>query len=75
MAVLDLFLEGVKSVMLGVSFAQRHRQYSSVLWDKLINHCLSKRLATPVEDGTGGGMMFGSLLEAAAVSGADVARF
>lgn len=74
MAVLDLFLEGVKSVMLGVSFAQRHRQYSSVLWEKLINHCLTSKLVTRTEDGTGGGMLFGSLLEAAAVSGADVAR-
>ncbi len=73
-AILDLFLEGADSVMLGVSFAQRHRQYSSVLWDKLINHCLLPRTVAPNISGSGDGILFGSLLEAAALSGADVAR-
>lgn len=72
-AILDLLLKGAKSIMLGVSYAQRHRQYSSTLWDRLINHCLSSRSET-VLVGSRDGMLFGSLLEAAALSGADVAR-
>lgn len=67
--ILDLLLEGAKSIMLGVAYAQRQREYSALLWDKLIRHCL------PSSDGrTGDGMLFGTLLEAAALSGADLAR-
>jgi hypothetical protein len=72
MGVLDLYLEGANSLMLAVSYAQRHRQFSSVLWDNLITYCLSKSEKGP--DAEGGGTLFGALLEAAALSGADLAR-
>ena len=69
LTILDLFVKGAMSIVLGVAYAQRQRQYSSLLWDKLISHCLS-----PVRGSSGDGMQFGSLLEAAALSGADLAR-
>jgi hypothetical protein len=73
MVILDLFLEGAQSIMLGVAYAQRQRQFSSILWDKLINHCLSPK-ATTLGVNSEDGILFGSLLEAAALSGADLAR-
>jgi len=51
--------------MLGVAYAQRTKGYTALLWDKLIDHCLS-----PGAHGTS----FGALLEAAALSGADLAK-
>ena len=68
MIILELFLEGAKSIMLGVAYAQRTRVYSSLLWDKLIDFCL-------IPGGRGdNGTSFGALLEAAALSGADLAK-
>lgn len=63
--ILNLYLKGTKSVMLSVLFTQRQRRFSSMLWDKLIAYCLS----SSVDAG-----LFGELLEAAALSGADLAR-
>lgn len=60
--------------MLGVAYAQRQRKYSSVLWDKLITHCLTSSRRTLEDKTSRDGMLFGSLLEAAALSGADLAR-
>ena len=37
LGVLDLYLEGANSLMLAVSYAQRTKQFSSVLWDKFIS--------------------------------------
>lgn len=68
MAILKLYVEGAKSVMLGVAYAQRTKRFSTLLWDKLVDHCLSPRTSD------GDGMLFGALLEAAALSGADLAR-
>lgn len=71
LGILDLYLEGANSIMLAVAYAQRQRQYSSNLWDKVINHCLSnKKNVGKTQDG----FLFGALLEAAALSGADLAR-
>jgi hypothetical protein len=72
--ILQLYLKGAMSLMLAVAYAQRVKEYSSALWETLINHCLSdttKRLS-----GSAGadGSLFGSLLEAAALSGADLAH-
>jgi hypothetical protein len=69
--ILDLYLEGANSIMLAVSFVQRHSEYSAVLWDKLIDYCLTHKAPGGNEKD---GMLFGSLLEAAALSGADLAR-
>jgi hypothetical protein len=76
MGILDLYLQGANSLMLAVSYAQRQRQYSSILWDKLISYCLSNNSKGFVGIGQDGqdGILFGALLEAAALSGADLAR-
>ena len=71
--VLELYLKGARSLMLAVSFAQRSKEYKAELWQTLIQHCLSndkrKLKGGQVDDGK----LFGSLLEAAALSGADLA--
>ena len=76
--ILDLYMEGANSIMLAVSYAQRQREYSAVLWEKLIQYCLSKtsspRSGKSIQDTQKDGMLFGSLLEAAALCGADLAR-
>lgn len=64
--ILDLYLKGAKSVMLAVLYAQRQRRFSSMLWERLITYCLSTSADV--------GGRFGELLEAAALSGADLAR-
>lgn len=46
------------------------KQYSSVLWEVLLDYCLSNTERTNQKDGA----LFGSLLEAAALSGADLAN-
>jgi vacuolar protein sorting-associated protein 41 len=63
--VLNLYLLGARSLMLSVLYAQRQHRFSSILWGRLITYCLS-------EASDGG--LFGELLEAAALSGADLAR-
>lgn len=68
MITLQLFIEGARSVMLGVAYAQRTRGYSSLLWNKLIDHCLRPGVRG------GDGNSFGALLEAAALAGADLAK-
>jgi len=65
LGILNLYLKGARSLPLSVSYAQRQKQFSSILWDSLISHCLKK-----ASDGT----IFGELLEAAALFGADLAR-
>jgi hypothetical protein len=72
--ILQLYLKGAMSLMLAVAYAQRVKDYSSVLWEILINHCLSGT-TKPLSGGAGAdGSLFGSLLEAAALSGADLAH-
>ncbi|GKY90900.1 hypothetical protein MPSEU_000062800 [Mayamaea pseudoterrestris] len=74
--ILDLYLKGANSLMLAVSFAERSRLYSSILWKQLIDFCLknvgneSKEKQIHSNDGS----LFGSLLEAAALSGGDLAN-
>ena len=60
--------------MLAVLFAQRTKSYSSKLWEKLISHCLLKSSMEKTSDGSFSGLLFGSLLEAAALSGADLSN-
>jgi hypothetical protein len=72
--ILQLYLKGAMSLMLAVGYAQRVKDYSSVLWETLINHCLNGT-TKPLSGGAGAdGSLFGSLLEAAALSGADLAH-
>jgi len=71
--ILDLFLKGATSLMHAVAFAQRSKEYSSTLWEILIEYCLknsaSKQEAASSKDGS----LFGLLLESAALSGANLA--
>jgi hypothetical protein len=56
-------MKGAKSLVLAVSFAQRTPSHSSRLWTTLIDYCIAHE----------SGRLFGSLLEASALSGADLA--
>lgn len=74
--VLDLYLKGAKSVMLAAAYAQRDNAHAAILWEMLIEHCMAGSGPSETIDGEDGkvdGTMFGSLLEAAALCGADVA--
>ena len=72
--ILNLYLEGVVSLPQAVEYAERNISHSSMLWDDLISYCLNTK-----ENGGKGtatksdGALFGSLLEVAARSGADLA--
>lgn len=74
--VLNLYLKGAKSVMLAAAYAQRNNECAQILWETLIEYCLSggepcgdQEMEPSKVDGT----LFGSLLEAAALCGADLA--
>lgn len=67
--------------MLAVSFAQRAQQHTSILWEILIDHCLSDEKVLhqlqPMSSSRSAaidGSLFGALLEAAALSGGDLAH-
>lgn len=74
--ILDLHTRGAKSLVLAVSFAQRNEAYSSVLWAAIMEHCLgnSSQSADSQEEEKIDGSLFGALLEAAALAGADLAH-
>ena len=77
MYTLQLYLRGADNLFLAVSFAERSVANSSALWDALVGHCTagidpSEAGGTTDEDGPPGAL-FGSLLEAAARCGADLA--
>lgn len=72
--ILDLLMKGAESLTLAVSFAQRNHEYSSLLWESLISYCLPRTTDSEEEKSHKmDGNLFGALLEAAALSGADVA--
>ena len=68
--VLLLYLEGVVSLPLAVEYAERNVRYSSMLWDNLVSYCLTKESHGRKSNGK----IFGSLLEVAARSGADLSK-
>lgn len=76
--VLELYLKGVKNLMLAVSYAQRVGDHSPVLWQTLIDFCLSEpselESSSSEAQNQVDGTLFGSLLEAAALSGADLSH-
>jgi hypothetical protein len=74
--ILELYMKGVGSLTLAVSFAQRNREYSSMLWKILIDYCLTNTSNARVSDDGEqiDGSLFGFLLEAAALYGADLAH-
>jgi vacuolar protein sorting-associated protein 41 len=80
-AILELYLHGTQSIMLAVSYAQRNVAHSEILWEIVIDHCLSPTTKIMDDDvdetipaQTFDGTLFGQLLEAAALSGADLAK-
>jgi len=72
--VLELYLKGAQSLMLAVAFAQRCQAHSAVLWEILLAYCLSGSNTEASETPNVDGSLFGSLLEAAALSGANLAH-
>lgn len=82
--ILQLYLEGAKSLPLAVGYAQRNKAHSAMLWDSLISYCLdpkpqltrtrAKAKRKGSVDIKGDGSLFGTLLEVAARSGADLAH-
>ena len=67
--VLNLYLLGVENLSMAVAFAERETNHSKVLWDMLVEHCT---ISDPSSDASEKGALFGSLLEAAALCGADL---
>ena len=67
-AIIQLHLEGSKSLPLAVAYAERNSKYSSMLWDKLVTYCLTTKAVS--KDGSS---LFQGLLKAAAQCGADLA--
>ena len=73
--ILQLYLLGAKNLRLAVEFAERSSMYSGQLWDKLIEHCTTPPGPTFDENEKSSmGALFGSLLEAAAHTGSDLAN-
>mmetsp|Transcript_19172 Transcript_19172/g.38627 ORF Transcript_19172/g.38627 Transcript_19172/m.38627 type:complete len:258 (+) Transcript_19172:1478-2251(+) len=82
--ILQLYLEGAKSLPLAVGYAQRNKTYSAMLWDALISYCLDPKPQAARSRARGkrkgstdkkeDGSLFGALLEASARSGADLAH-
>lgn len=72
--ILDLYLKGTQSMMLTVSYVQRAHEHKAGLWEILIQHCLTEG-GKPSSPGSKiDGTLFGSLLEAAGLCGADLAK-
>ena len=69
--VLQLYVQGAKNLYMAVAFAERNTKYSSTLWDILVEHCT--KVDPNSNDDAEQGALFGSLLEAAAHTGADLA--
>ncbi len=68
--VLNLYLLGAKNLSMAVAFAERDTKHSKDLWEMLVEHCT---ISDPSSDASEKGALFGSLLEAAAHCGADLA--
>jgi len=71
--VLQLYLRGAKNLYMAVAFAERNTKYSSVLWDMLVEHCTTPDPTSDANHNSALGALFGSLLEAAAHTGSDLA--
>ena len=75
LTILDLYLKGANSVILATSYAHRNATHTIVLWNTLIQYCLEGiRIDSSIGNDTRSeGVLFGSLLESAALCGADLA--
>lgn len=70
--VLQLYVRGANNLYMAVSYAERNTKYSSMLWDILVEHCTTV-LDDDANQRSAQGALFGSLLEAAAHTGSDLA--
>jgi len=68
--ILNLYLEGLVSLPHAVEYTMRNLTHQSMLWDTLISYCLNTK-ENNIDNSKG--RLFGSLLEVAARSGADLA--
>lgn len=71
--VLYLYLEGVVSLPHAVEYVERNSRHSSLLWDILVSYCLNTNEVRGKEIQSNG-KIFGSLLEVAAKTGADLSH-
>lgn len=72
--VLLLYLEGVVSLPHAVEYAERNLPHSSILWDTLVSFCLDPNQSGGEGSSSLDGKLFGSLMEVAARSGANLAH-
>ncbi len=71
--ILQLYLRGAKNLFMAVAFAERNTAYSSILFDMLVEHCTTPDPTSDSNQNSAMGALFGSLLEAAAHTGSDLA--
>ena len=71
--ILQLYLRGAKKLFMAVAFAERNTTYSSILFDILVEHCTTPDPTRDANQNSAMGSLFGSLLEAAAHTGSDLA--
>jgi hypothetical protein len=72
--VLLLYLEGAVSLPHAVEYAERNLPHSSMLWDSLVSFCLDPNQSGENGSSSLDGKLFGSLMEVAARSGANLAH-
>ena len=71
--ILQLYLRGAKKLFMAVTFAERNTTHSSILFDMLVEHCTPPDPTSDANQNSAMGSLFGSLLEAAAHTGSDLA--
>ncbi len=73
--ILQLYLCGAKkkTMFMAVAFTERNTTYSSILFDMLVEHCTTPDPTSNANQNSAMGSLFGSLLEAAAHTGSDLA--
>lgn len=75
--VLQLYVRGEKNLYMAVAYAERDTKHSSILWDILVEYCTTADPSSSSDETNQNrgaqGALFGSLLEAAAHTGSDLA--
>jgi len=71
--ILQLYVRGANNLYMAVEFAERNIEHSIILWDILVQHCTTPDSTSDTNQNSALGALFGSLLEAAAHTGSDLA--
>ena len=75
--ILQLYVRGEKNLYMAVAYAERNTKHSSILWDILVEYCTTADPSSSSDETNQNrgaqGALFGSLLEAAAHTGSDLA--